>query len=387
MSIDTSHLTATPLQLATATPALRVRVHLHPFDLTYRQNPYYPLFHAALSSYGFDSVGRLEVGGRWLSDVTQSGDLLLFHWGVENVWRYWGRRPDTIGQSRGLFAFWRFLRSAKRRGLRIGWMVHDLQPHERWTVFERLGYRLLAQAADVCGLHSHVARDKFIERYPHTANRCVVFPLGNYDGYYPQAAEPTAVRASFGVPVHARLLVACGMVTPYKGFETAMDAMGMLPTGYHLLVAGHPNNRAYAATLRDRAAGRANVTFLDRSLTEQEFADIYTAADCVLLPYHRITGSAALLAACTFSRGVVASDLPYFRELLASEPMAGVLCRPNDATELARGVEQFFGTDTKSRHEAARRIADQYPWDDSIRPFADRLLTVLQATAYTPEVV
>ena len=159
---------------------------------------------------------------------------------------------------------------------------------------------------------------------------------------------------------------------PYKGFETAIDAAAQLPD-CHLLIAGHPENREYAAELASRIAGRSNITFLDRSLTEQEFIDVQTAADCILLPYHKITGSSALLASFTFGRGVVVSDLPYFRELLADDPFAGVLVRPNDPAALAAGIETFFATDVPGRHAAARRIADRYPWSEVIRPFADRL--------------
>ena len=55
-------------------------------------------------------------------------------------------------------------------------------------------------------------------------------------------------------------------------------------------------------------------------VSDQAYSDIVAAADAVLLPYRKITGSAVLLAAWTLGRGVVASDLPYFREMADGEP-------------------------------------------------------------------
>lgn len=356
-------------------------IYTFPHKPDSRINPYYLLFHCALSDDGLEPVDRMWVDDGWLARTCRPGDVLLFHWTIEYIWT--SRGPNPFQQARALVGFWRFLRLARRRGNVIAWVVHDLRPFERWTVFEWIGFRLLAGASDLCGLHSESARTAFVARYPFAAAKSLVFDLGNYDGYYPAPRPATVTRAAFGVPPHARLLLACGMVRPYKGLETAIDAIKRLPAGYHLLIAGHPKDRVYAADLQTRIGGRPDVTFLDRSLTEQEFADAHAAADCVLLPYHMITGSSAVLAACTFGRGVVASDLPYFRELLADEPDAGVLVRPDESAALATGIERFFAADVPARHAAARRIADRYPWSECIRPFADRLRAVTPAANRT----
>jgi glycosyltransferase involved in cell wall biosynthesis len=75
----------------------------------------------------------------------------------------------------------------------------------------------------------------------------------------------------------------------------------------------------------------------------------------------------------TIGRGVVASDLPFFRDVLAAETQAGVLFPPGDPRKLAQAIEEFFGTSTGLRHKAARRIADRYDWGHTIRPVVDWL--------------
>src|SRR5262245_57621059 len=106
---------------------------------------------------------------------------------------------------------------------------------------------------------------------------------------------------------------------------------------------------------------------------KQRLADFIHAADSVLMPYRNITGSSALLASLSLGRGVIASDLAFFREIPAPEPKAGVLFIPSDARDIARAIDVFFSVPAESRHAAARRIANRYDWDPVIRPVSDWL--------------
>jgi hypothetical protein len=57
---------------------------------------------------------------------------------------------------------------------------------------------------------------------------------------------------------------------------------------------------------------------------------------------------------------VVVSDLRFFREVLALDPAAGVVCGSSRVADTARAIDEFFGTPVASRHAAARRIADHF---------------------------
>jgi glycosyltransferase involved in cell wall biosynthesis len=91
----------------------------------------------------------------------------------------------------------------------------------------------------------------------------------------------------------------------------------------------------------------------------------------VLLPYLEIFASSTLSLALAMGRGVVASDLPYFREVLSLDPDAGVLTTPGDPEALARAVQEFFAKPVEVRHEAARRLGTRLTWDKLIAPVAE----------------
>jgi glycosyltransferase involved in cell wall biosynthesis len=145
--------------------------------------------------------------------------------------------------------------------------------------------------------------------------------------------------------------------------------MRSLGGGYHLVVAGRPVDRS-ARRLR-RLTGRVeNVTLLLEELSPQRLADLLGAADAVLLPYRAITGSGVLLHALTAGKGVIASDLPYFREILAGEPGAGVLVRPGDPDALADGIRAFFSPEHRDAAEAAARLGRSFDWTVTVGPLA-----------------
>ena len=232
---------------------------------------------------------------------------------------------------------------------------------------------MLANYADVCVLHSQDGLKEFYLNYPAAVGKSVYIPIGNYDGIYPIMSSQSHCRILRQIPDDARVLLCAGMLRPYKGYESAIALMDNLPDNYHLVIAGRPHIDSYVKELEFLIHDNANISLIAQELTDKEMAELHTAADCILYPYTRITGSSALSTGLTLSRGAVASDLPYFRETLAAEPQAGILHRPGNPKAMAEAVEEYFKVDPSVRNAAARRIADQLPWDQVILPLVERL--------------
>ena len=333
-------------------------------------NPYIELFYRALEPHGVVAVDDLNPYDRTLlARLAPEIQVVHIQWCPERIWRGDGRGP--VRSWRSLVGFARYLRRARSLGIRVLWTIHDFEHHDGDRLIDRFGYRLLARSADLCICHDVATRRAVIRRFGARPGRTVVMPIGGYDGVYPEPRSRGETLASLDIARDRRVLVCFGRVRPYKGVDVALDALASLGEPYHLIVVGAPLEAAYGRELAARAAGLSAVSLLLEEVSDQRLADLLHAADCVLLPYRRITGSSALLAALTLGRGVVASDLPFFRETLAEEPEAGVLCAPTDPIDLARAVRTFFELPADRRHAAARRIADRYAWDRVIAPVAD----------------
>jgi glycosyltransferase involved in cell wall biosynthesis len=329
------------------------------------QNPYFTLYHRALAAHGVQ-VCDGAVEDTFLARHAGRIEAMHIQWVPESIWRM--RGPGWAAQLRGVLGFWRYLRLARRLGIKVLWTIHDLEHHEGCTWIDRLGYRLLARFADLCVCHSDWCRDMAVRRFRLDPANVLSIPHGNYDGHYPPARPRDRVRADWGLDPRRRTLLCFGFVRPYKGADLALEALRLLGPDYQLVIAGAPSVPEYVAGLERAAQGLDNVRCAFRILDDQDVADLMAAADCALFPYRKITGSGALAATLTMGLGVVASDLPYFRETLAPEPEAGVLVPGNDAAALADGVRRFFAAGSDRRSAAARRLADLYAWDKVVEP-------------------
>jgi len=335
-------------------------------------NPYQRLFYGALRPYGVEAFDFRHVDDAMLAEP--QFNVLHFHWSVEVIWRT--RATTGLAAVRALVGWWRFLRKARTRGIRVVWTIHEMHA-EQETWQDRIGFSILSRATDLFICHSGHSRQDLIRAYGADPARIVVIPHGSYDGVYPEPAPKQATIARLGLDPALPLLVCFGYLRPRKGLETAIAAVKALEGRFQLLITGKSTNsesEKWLAGVHEAAAAGTNIHVVARKLSDQELADIIHAADCVLLPYLEIVTSGSLAACATFGRAVVASDLPFFSEMLAREPLAGVLTTPGDSASLRRSIEDFFSVPITVRHEAARRLADHWNWHDVVRPVGEWLV-------------
>jgi beta-1,4-mannosyltransferase len=352
------------------------RIAAFPPGVTRQGNPYFALCHAALAKRGISVSDDLEIDVRWLNTRGLSVDAVHFHW-PELFWR----RGPFGGVSRleraarachRLLHLKRFVRATRRLGVLRIWTVHNVEPHEGALRWDRYGYRLLARECDIVICHSHSATVAVRAAY-QPRGRIVVMPIGELASAHPAPRPRAEVLARLGLD-SGRPVVSClGRLRHYKGLDLACKAVERLEGRVQLIVGG-PRHAGFdvasLATLIERTPG---AVLIDRKLTDQEFADLTGASDAALLPYRAITGSSALLTAIGFGRGVITSALPYFQEILADEPDAGVTVSGWDASAWANSIDQFLSRPADVRSRAAFRLAARYTWDRCVEPLVAAL--------------
>jgi beta-1,4-mannosyltransferase len=358
-----------------------IRVYTWP-DVPTAINPYLRLFYHALQPWQVVVTGRVPLENAVLQRTQADVDVLHFHWGPDHLWR--NRGAGYLRRVHGLIGLARLLGLARDLGKKIVWTIHDLESHDGSDFLDQRGYRLLASRADLCICHDDEAYRQSIQRLGCRPERLMIMAHGNYDGVFPAPRERAPILSALGLDPGRPTLLCFGLARPYKGFELAIDALKYLPAKYQLIVAGAALDAGYGELLRAKAAHDPRVRVVLRELSDQELSNFVHACDCVILPYRRITGSGALLNALSMSRGVVASDLPYFRTTLAAEPDSGVLYAPGEPTRLAGAVESYFAVSLSIRHAAARRVADGLAWDKVVRPVGEWLQRALPERLASP---
>jgi glycosyltransferase involved in cell wall biosynthesis len=349
-----------------------IRVSAFPPGVTSLGNPYFTLCHSALAARGIRVTDDLEIGTAWLQAHGDQVDAVHLHW-PERFWREGfggaGRVTRGIRAIESLWQLQQFLRAARRRGIRSMWTVHNLEPHEGAYRWDRYGYRLVARHCDLVICHSESAA-RATERFYRPRGRMIVMRIGDPSPAYPAPRPRADVLADFGLDPQRPVVSCLGRLREYKGLDVACAAVERL-NGRVQLAIGGPVNAGFDLTrLRKMIERMSSGVVIARPLADQEFADLTAASDAVLLPYRAITGSSALLAAVGLGRGVVASKLPYFEEILADEPDAGVMVPGWDAAAWADGILRLLARPPDVRTAAALRLANRCSWDRCVEPLA-----------------
>jgi glycosyltransferase involved in cell wall biosynthesis len=196
--------------------------------------------------------------------------------------------------------------------------------------------------------------------------------LGNYDGVYPPPQDPERFAQSFGIPLNKPIVTVLGLLRAYKGLDVAIEAARFLKPSVHLVVAGAPIGDI-TEFRRAVAASADHVTLIADRLSDQNVSNLLHLSEMMWLPYRRISSSSAALLALTASRGVIASDLPFFREILEGSAGAGRLVRASDPMALAEATRAYLQVSASERAAAARALADRYAWDQVVQDFAQTL--------------
>ena len=368
---------ATPVEHGSHRPqsgCLHVAVYsrLSGFD-----HPYFRLLHQALARRGVATSGSVEIGVSWLRANRGRIDAVHFHW-PETIWR--DRRTGArhavsraLHSSRELLRTARFLREARRLGTIRVWTIHNLEPHEGASLWDRLGYRLIGRSSDIVVSHSAWSLEEAKRGHCVGRGKTVILPMGTMHEAYPPPRPRDTVLAELGLNPALPMVSCLGRLREYKGLDLACGAIERLRGRVQLVVGGPAHRGVDVSALRDALGRVPSAIFLPRHLSDQEFADLMGASDAALLPYRNVTGSAVLLTAIGFGRAVIAADLPYFREVLAGEPDGSSLVSGADPEAWAGAIDAFFSRPLELRQRAARRLAERYSWDRAVAPLVEAL--------------
>lgn len=134
-----------------------------------------------------------------------------------------------------------------------------------------------------------------------------------------------------------------GGVNEAKGVDVLLEAWRLasdsLPTGASLQIAGKPSTTEYSLRLekhvRSPALAEASIQLKLRRLSDAEYQECLTWADCVVLPYSSSVGersSGVFLDAVAAKRGIIVSQCPTFAHYARRLPSFA----PGNAEQLAR---------------------------------------------------
>ena len=273
-----------------------------------------------------------------------------------------------------------------RRGVPYLVTLHTVLSAPTWsqaTTLHRLcrdaaAVTVFTETARTLAIDTGIAPPARIVHVPHGAPEPVTDHLTSYD------IGPEVRRTLDGL-AGRRLLSTFGLISPSKGLQTAIEALGLIAEEHPdaaYLIAGSTHHEIVRNSGEDyreslvRAAERAGVAdrvvFLDSFLTEMEIGAILARTEIFLTPYRsrEQISSGALTFAVAAGKPVVSTEYHYAVDMLGDG--AGITVPPEDAESFAGALRALLGDDLRlaaARRAAGRRGAG-LRWDAVAQRFA-----------------
>lgn len=247
---------------------------------------------------------------------------------------------------------------AKKCGIRIVWTAHNLYPHVPVFDDDRAARCKLVAAADVVIVHDEVARDKIAREF--SPKKIATIEQGYIDT---PGAEREKARSERGLSTETINILGFGIIAPYKGYKTLLEAYSNLPKETaertKIRIIGQCRDKDLLDELRKLRDGidpqGENIVIEDRYLSEEELGAELAAADlCAFLFETSLNSSTRKTAARAGKLAIVRG---------VAEPGPGEWLVA-DVEGLEKAIKTFADLDQaeRVRMEAAARDSMQRTW-------------------------
>jgi glycosyltransferase involved in cell wall biosynthesis len=262
-------------------------------------------------------------------------------------------------------------------GKRIVLTAHNVNTRKRDskdTRLNRLTLGIQYRLADHIFVHTEKMKLELVDGFGARGRRVTVIPFGINNSVPNTRLTPAEAKQRLGIATDDKTILFFGRIKPYKGLEYLIAAFHKILAqhkDYRMVIVGRPFDcESYWAGIsqsicEDVEKGR--VVLRKDFIPDEETEVYFKAADVLVLPYLDIFQSGVLFLGHSFGLPVLAADVGSLKDDIV-EGETGFVFRPEDPVDLARAIEEYFGSDLyrelNSRRLPIRDYArTRHSWD------------------------
>jgi beta-1,4-mannosyltransferase len=327
---------------------------------------YQKLLATELFKAGFNVVEGDDFTNEALKNTNQ--DILSFHW-IERFWE----KGTYFQRVKCLLGVWRYLCQAKALGKIIIWTVHNHQPHQNPSFLDKIGVQIFCWHAHIIACHSQWSKGWIKKASIKNVSPIVVYH-GNFSGVFKGISDNRNLKKSLGLSTKLLCIGMIGEIRPNRGHELAINVINNF-SNVQLLIAGRCKDALYLKELQNLIHKSSNNKIIIKvgNLSDSEYNEFVAVTDASLLPYHNVTTSGALMSSWTIGTPVIASDLPYFTEMISKGGSADSTFSLNNEAELIELIKQYTELDWLQVRRDTLQNAEHYRWDLVVKPLIEKL--------------
>jgi beta-1,4-mannosyltransferase len=249
-------------------------------------------------------------------------------------------------------------------GSRVIWTVHNLISHESpCPGREVVARRMLARGATQVIFHSAPARMAAEELYGFSLeHKSSIMPHGNYDGCYVNKIGRAKMREQLGIKDNETVFLFFGAIRQYKGVQALIAAFQSLtpPCPARLIIAGNPNPDSLGGEIRRLTSASKEIICRLGYVPKNTVADLFSAADTVVLPFERTLTSGSTMLAMTMGKALILPEQGRVFDLI--DEHGGIFYQNAFPNDIRSALEAAFTRDLKAMGQANRSKASLHTW-------------------------
>ncbi len=211
-------------------------------------------------------------------------------------------------------------------------------------LYSRIAGRQLMRMADAYTVHSTAVREQVAQIYGIPENKILVKPFGLYSDYQHDLDKDSTKNE---LEITEQFVILCfGSIRKYKGVSLLVRAFSDLPESVaensRLVIAGEDwGDDSDLHNLAKLSPYKNQITLFTEFVPDDMIPKYFSAADIVVLPYLRTSGSGVANIAMAYAKPIITSDLETMKELLANYSGA-MFFTPGNLSQLTDRLAEVY---------------------------------------------
>ena len=248
-------------------------------------------------------------------------------------------------------------------------ILDNVVPHEQHFFDTPLTRYFLKGSTGCVTLCDAVSKD-LLKISPDARYTVIQHPLYSHFG---AKKDRTEAEEKLGLVHGKKNILFFGLIRTYKGLDILLEAFGMLPEDYQLIIAGEPYGSfdKYQEII-DRIPGKERISMNLKYIKDSEVTNYFSAADVAVLPYRSATQSGISSISYHFEVPMIVTDVGGLKETIGDRGTG--LVASEGTPEIIRDEILRYFSDPEIKDECIRSIRlekERLSWKTFARKLTD----------------
>jgi glycosyltransferase involved in cell wall biosynthesis len=248
-------------------------------------------------------------------------------------------------------------------------ILDNVIPHEPHFFDAPLTKYFLKGSTGCVTLCEAVSKDLLALKHD-AAYSVIQHPLYSHFG---EKMERSEAEELLGLEKGMKNILFFGLIRTYKGLDILLEAFGMLPEGYQLIIAGEPygSYEKYQQII-DRLPNKDRIHADLKYIKDSEVSKYFSAADLAVLPYRSATQSGISSVSYHFEVPMIVTDVGGLKETIGDRG-TGIVSPEGTPEAICKEILRFFSRPS-IKEECIRNIRiekERLSWKTFARMLVD----------------